>query len=549
MWNRLRVVALVTAVVGAASFSTQRAETQVTSCFVTTANGDVQGVDNGSSCSFLGIPFAAPPIGSLRWKPPQPAASWAPATLNATAAGMNCPAVVPAGSTTVTGNEDCLRLHVWSPNPAPLEPAPVIVWIHTGAFQGASANLADSNPRKLVGRTGAIVVAANYRLGPLGFLGHPALTAEDPTYPSSGNYGFLDQRAALAWVRDNIAAFGGDPNNVTIDGQSAGGHSVSFHVVSPGSAGYFQRAIMQSGYASTRQPTLADAESLGASFAVAVGCTDPAIVLTCMRSKTRNEVLLAFRNGQQEFTETGRVGWGPSVDGLEFPDQPRRLYERGVFNRVPVIIGATRDEGWIYVDRSFPAGLTEEQYEAAVAREFGAAPAPTILQVYPAADFPSPKHALSALAGDVEAVCEARRIARLVDRTRTPVYSYSFEREVDAVAGDQVIHGLDRNFVFGNNFGPPSNYVLNDDDLALFSAVSSYWTRFAATGDPNAGDGDLARWLRFRHPNGNGRGSGRHMVLDWPLREAKRLRETQCDYWDDFFLGSIADAVPASYPQ
>jgi len=129
------------------------------------------------------------------------------------------------------------------------------------------------------------------------------------------------------------------------------------------------------------------------------------------------------------------------------------------------------------------------------------------------------------------------------------VYSYSFEREVDAVAGDQVIHGLDRNFVFGNNFGPPSNYVLNGDDLALFSAVSSYWTRFAATGDPNAGDGDLARWLRFRHPNGNGRGSGRHMVLDRPLREAKRLRETQCDYWDDFFLGSIADAVPASYPQ
>ena len=144
-------------------------------------------------------------------------------------------------------------------------------------------------------QTGAIVVAANYRLGPFGFLGHRALTAEDPGYRSSGNYGFLDQRAALAWVRDHIAAFGGDPNNVTIAGQSAGGHSVSLHVVSPGSAGYFHRAIMQSGYASTRWPTLADAEALGARFAAAVGCTDPSQVLACMRSKTRAEVLLAFR--------------------------------------------------------------------------------------------------------------------------------------------------------------------------------------------------------------------------------------------------------------
>ncbi len=122
----------------------------------------------------------------------------------------------------------------------------MIVWIHTGAFQGASINLADSNGRRFAEQTGAIVVAANYRLGPLGFLGHAALTAEDPSYPSSGNYGLLDQRAALAWVRDNIAAFGGDPDNVTIDGQSAGGHSVGFHLVSPRSAGYFTKAIMQS---------------------------------------------------------------------------------------------------------------------------------------------------------------------------------------------------------------------------------------------------------------------------------------------------------------
>ena len=141
----------------------------------------------------------------------------------------------PAGSTTVVGNEDCLKLNIWTPNPAPTVPTPVIFWIHTGAFMAASANLVDSRGRNLAEQTGAIVVAANYRLGPLGFVGHSALTGEDPTYPSSGNYGLLDQRAAMIWVRDHIAAFGGDPNNVTIAGQSAGAHSVSLHLVSPGS--------------------------------------------------------------------------------------------------------------------------------------------------------------------------------------------------------------------------------------------------------------------------------------------------------------------------
>lgn len=539
-------IVTIAAIAGGAYLSTARGHTEGASCFVSTLQGDVQGVDNGSSCAFLGIPFAAPPIGNLRWRPPQPAPPWAPATLVANVL-RQCPQINPAGSTNVQGNEDCLLLNVWTPR---LEPGaagtrPVLLWIPPGAFQAASINVPDSNGRKLAERTGAIVVAANYRHGPLGFMGHPALTAEDPLHPSSGNYGFLDQRAAMAWVRDHIAAFGGDPNNVTIFGQSAGGQSVSLHVVSPRSSGYFGRAIMQSGFASFRWPALEDAEAIGASFAARVGCTDPTQVLSCMRAKTRNEVLLAFANGQQEFAESGRVVWGPVVDGFDIPDQPRVLYEDGNFNHVPTIIGATRDEGWIYVDRSFPGGLTLEQYEAAVATEFGVADAPAILAMYPAADFPSPKHALSRLTGDFETVCEARRVARLIERTGTPVYLYSFEREVDAVVRDLVIHGLDRNFVFGNNFGPPSNYVLNQDDLALFGAMSGYWTRFAATGDPNGGDS--VSWPRFTHPSGEGRGASPYVVFDWPVRESERLREEQCDFWERLFLRSVSDSVPASY--
>jgi para-nitrobenzyl esterase len=496
----------------------------------------------------LGIPFAAPPVGSLRWRPPQPATPWAPATLNAVTAFPICPQVNPAGSTTTQGNENCLGLNVWTPNPAPTSPAPVIVWLHTGAFQAASANLADSRGPNLAARTGAIVVAANYRHGPFGFLGHSALTAEDPAYASSGNYGFLDQRAALVWVRDHIAAFGGDPHNVTIAGQSAGGHSVSMHLVSPGSAGLFTRAIMQSSYASQRWTTLADAEALGHTFAANAGCTDPAQVLTCMRGKTMAQVLLAFGNGQQQFAQTPRVDWNPVVDGLDIPDQPRTLYESGAFNQVPLIIGATRDEGWIYVDRSFPGVLTAAQYDDAVATEFGAVDAPAILARYPVGDFRTPKHALSQLAGDVELICEARRVARLVERTGTPVYMYSFEREVGPVAGDQVIHGIDRNFVFGTNYGPPNpTYVLNANDLALFGAISDYFSRFAATGDPNTDDESVVRWPRFTHPTGQGHGSDKYIVLDWPVGEGKRLREAQCDFWEPFFLRSIADGpVPAS---
>jgi len=548
MQSHWTVSALVIAtLVGVAHFSTREAQTQAASCLVTTISGPIQGVDRGASCAFLGIPFAAPPVDSLRWKPPQPAAPWAPATFDATIAPPSCPNIFGV----TQGSEDCLKLNIWTPDPAPTSPAPVIVWIHTGAFLGASANFAAHNGQKMAERTGAIVVAANYRLGPFGFLGHAALTAEDPGYPSSGNYGLLDQRATLAWVRDHIAAFGGNPHDVTIAGQSAGAHSVSLHVVSPGSAGYFGRAIMQSGYGSTRWRTLADAESLGSEFAAALGCTDPLQVLPCMRSKTRDQVLLALPTlpfGFQRFVETAYAPWGPVVDGLDIPDQPRTLYENGAFNHVPLILGATRDEGWTFVDRSFPPGLTVEQYEAAVETEFGAADASAILAMYLLAEFPSPKHALARLAGDVEYVCEARRVARLVERTRTPVYLYSFEREVDAVVPDLVIHGLDTNFVFGNNFGPPSSYVLNPEDLALFGAISGYWTRFAADGNPNSDARDVVHWPAFRHPSGQGRGPDKYMVLDWPVREGRRLREQQCDFWEPFFLRTVVGSVPASRP-
>jgi para-nitrobenzyl esterase len=303
---------------------------------------------------------------------------------------------------------------------------------------------------------------------------------------------------------------------------------------------------MQSGYASTRWPTRAAAESIGNDFSMALRCTEPRQVLSCMRSKTRDDVLLALPSGQQQFAETMRVSWGPVVDGLDIPDQPRTLYENGEFNHVPVIAGATRDEGWAYVDRSFPAGLSREVYEATVEAEFGTADAAAILAMYPADGFASPKHALAQITGDVETVCEARRIARLVERTRTPVYLYSFERKSDAAVADNVIHGRDTNFVFGNNFDRPAPYVLNRADVALFGVISDYWARFAAEGNPNRDDPKVVPWPAFKHAVGGGSGADPHIALDWPMREGTEWREKACDFWEGFFLGSVVGSVPAA---
>ncbi len=547
MRNRLTHALMTVTIVAILGFMADGPHTQAGTCLVSTANGAVQGSIRGASCAFIGVPYAAAPIGPLRWRPPQAAPPWA-ATLNAVSA-TNCPAFsvatgLPAGS------EDCLRLNIWTPEPLPSSLAPVIVWLHPGAFVAASANLAAANGQHFAEQTGAVVVAVNYRLGPFGFLAHSALALEDPTYPSSGNWGLLDQRLALVWIRNHIAAFGGDPQRITIAGSSAGALSVGLHLVSPGSAGLFDGAIMQSGPPSYRWRNRDEAEAQGQDFAGALGCVESLDVLGCMRSRTRDQILNALPIAMDQVAEGARVQWGPVVDGLELPDQPRVLFEGGAIARVPLLIGTNRDEGWVFVDRSFPAGLTAEQYDAALTNEFGA-DAGAIHSMFGPVDTSTAgerKNALAQIVGDAEYVCEARRVARLVERTGTPVFSYMFDYVIDSVAGNRSIHGMEINLLFGNDFGAPSGHLLDDGDRELFRAMASYWARFAAGGNPNAPGERSVRWPAFKHPAGQGRGADKYLAIGAPIGEGMRLRESACDFWDAYYLRSLTGAVPASAP-
>jgi len=544
----MKSVVFVFACVAFACLAGQRAEMQSASCLVTTISGDIQGSDRGASCAFLGVPYAAPPLGALRWKPPQPPAPWT-SPLSAVTPPSGCSSIqLPAG--TLVGSEDCLKLNIWLPDPAPSTPAPVIVWLHAGAFYAASANFPSHNGQRLAEETGAIVVAANYRLGPFGFLAHPALAAEDPDYPSSGNYGLLDQRAALSWVRDNIDRFGGDPGNVTLAGTSAGAVSVGLHLVSPGSSGLFQRAIIESGSPTVRVITHAEATTSGNALASALGCVNPADVLTCLRSKTRQQVTLALQTDDWQVAEpAGKVFWHPVVDGIEIPDQPRLLFEAGTFNRVPTIIGTNRDEGLSFATRSFPASVSLAQYESWVTNEFGPH-ALSVLARYPASDFASPLDAMARVVGDVEFVCEAKRLARHIADARTPVFVYSYEYEIDEVFPDRVPHGVESNIIFGNNYVPPRfpNHVLDAADVSLHAAMAGYWTRFAATGNPNIDDDSVVHWPAFKDPQGPGRGANHHIAFGTTNASGKRLREEQCNFWEPLFLRTTLNGVPAATP-
>ncbi|HEY8609168.1 MAG TPA: carboxylesterase/lipase family protein [Noviherbaspirillum sp.] len=442
---------------------------------VRTDKGSVKGVDADNTLRFLGIPYAAPPTGERRWKAPEPAASWTEVR-DASKFGGTCPQAGGAFGGAST-NEDCLYLNVFTPKGD--GPFPVMVWIHGGAFTSGESNAYDTS--KFTER-GIAVVTVNYRLGALGFLAHPALSTEQG---SSGNYGLMDQQAAMKWVKANIAAFRGDPSNITIFGESAGGFSVYSHLASPLAAGLFQKAIVQSGAYSLDQPGLAAAQTGGTAFANAAGCTDQS--LSCLRGLTVEKILA---------TSTGAV-ISPIIDNKVLTTSVRSAFTTGNFNKVPTIEGSNTNEYSLLsaarLDLQPSQGpFTPANYQARVTA-LTAATGKTFAEVdaeYPQADYPTLAEAYDAIATDLLFACSGRVAERLRTASGTPVYAYEFNDQnapmiyLPPATRPRwgAYHAAEIQYLFPTT---RAGVTYTAGQEALKTQMVNYWTQFAKNGNPN----------------------------------------------------------------
>ena len=489
---------------------------------VITDRGPVRGIETHALRMFLGIPYAAPPVGSLRWRPPTDHVGWF-LPLNATSFGSHCPQVASVfGTASVT--EDCLFLNIFKPDDETSAGSrsrgyPVMVWIHGGALTVGESD--DYIPTKLVQR-GVIVVTINYRLGALGFLAHPALTAESPHH-ISGNYGIMDQQFALKWVQRNIGAFGGDPQRVTIFGESGGGRSVFLQVASPVAAKLFHRGIVQSGaYFGLSLPTLADEESHGEAFAARIGCKDQSA--RCLRSKSVRKVIENW----------GIFDSSANVDGKVLPQSPDTAFTAGQFNHVPLINGTNRDE-W----RFFTDPIAADEYPSAVESMVGPDAAPLVLAEYPINNFVSPSLAVGAIGTDSIFACPARAVDQVLS-TQVPTFTYDFN---DVNAPEVFLPPT--SFPYGATHGSELLYLfkltwpgqLDGQQQELSDTMIGYWSQFAKTGDPNRSG--LPLWRQYDAATDE----FLSLVPPSPMPEFQFSADHKCDFWA-YLLG--ANAQPAA---
>ncbi len=481
------------------------------SAVVTTASGPVQGKDGDNVRSFLGIPYAAPPVGDLRWKAPVAPEPWVEPR-DATQFSNICPQQdmgLPA--TPGTQSEDCLYLNVWTPNPVPKK-APVMVWIHGGAFVVNAASNDAFHGANMARASGVVVVSMNYRLGVSGFLSHPSLGS------NAGNYGLMDQVAALKWVKTNIEAFGGDPSNVTVFGLSAGGSSICVHLVAPDSQGLFHRAILQSGPCSAFPKSAAEAQ--GQSLAKEVGCDGATDVASCLRGKSIKELNDALPLREGLLFGSG-VNWGPVFGTDLLSEHPYTLLQKNKTNNVPVVLGSSRDEGTFFVYGARQTNMTETQYKDAIKAAYGAK-ADQVLALYPINSYQSPAAAYADVIGDASFVCPTRRTARLLSAAgnKTYLYHFTYAPSFIPIPFLGAFHGSETAFVFGNSLRGD----FEAKDAALSKTLQAYWTRFAKEGVPSA-EG-AAAW-----PTYDATGD-KHLELNLTIKPGSGLKKDKCDFWD-----------------
>ncbi|MCA9652159.1 MAG: carboxylesterase family protein [Myxococcales bacterium] len=490
---------------------------------VLTEHGPVDGVDHEGVVAYLGVPFAAPPVGELRWQPPQDPACWTETRL-ADEPGPGC-AQLESEDGPVVGDEDCLHLNLWTPGPGDDAMRPVMVFIHGGGHAlGYGADPLFDGTR-LAREHDVVVVTIDYRLGALGYLAHDLLDARDPR-GVSGNYGLLDQLHALRWVSRNAAAFGGDPGNVTVFGESAGAVSTCAVLGAPEAEGLVHRAIVQSGTCSQRSSAQYRGQ-VGDPWMDASTCTGTADPLQCLLELPFAAVVEAEPTGYPSVSALGQA-WSPYVDGVTLPASTDDQMAAGEHVDVPFVVGANAEET---ASDSIP--LDDAQYEALVAATFGPL-APLVLAQYPVSDYDSGTAAWIALSSDLKFICSARHAAEAATGGSSAVYRYHFSYDgytTGPMVEPAAFHGLELVYVFGNFDAVPFGglpYPINADDEAMAMLLGEAWTTFARTGDPSTA---ALAWPPYEA------GVDPYAGLDTPPLTGAGVRTEQCDFWSSLAGG------------
>jgi para-nitrobenzyl esterase len=509
---------------------------------VQTDSGQVEGFIKDGVAEFLGIPYAAPPVGNLRWRPPEPPEKWR-AVRDARQFGNICLQITTLGpfAGPANANEDCLYLNVYSPDvhPSSHELLPVLVWIHGGGNVDGGSN--DYDGSKLATQGHVVIVTINYRLGLLGFMSHPAIDAEGHLF---SDYGILDQQAALGWVKKNVRNFGGDPGNVTLGGQSAGSVDTEANVISPFAKGLFHRAIFQS--VLLEPVPLETAEAHGVAFAVAAGCgsgTDAAVA-ACLRNLSAQDVFNLSGTASTQVPYETQI----TIDGKILPGRFTSLIENGQFNHMPVMSGWTEDE------QNFGLGITEffsgpprvpasvTAYNNRIAA-FGSNinyPPGTQAQaaaLYPLANYATPQLALDAIGTDATA-CAQRHTNQLL-AAQVRVYEYEFDDRTapsyfPVMPGFQPLayHTSDIQYLFPGWHGGPEGipHSLTSLQQFLSDELVEAWTNFARSGNPN-GQGN-SPWPRFKDRGNDPVVLSESIPNLYALTDAEISDRHNCVFWD-----------------
>jgi para-nitrobenzyl esterase len=484
-------------------------------------NGAVRGFMAGGADVFRGLPYAAPPTGARRWRAPQPAASWS-GVRDATVFAPSCPQPANLFAPAGPQSEDCLYVNVYAPAATNLASGhhPVMVWIHGGGFVEDGAR--NYEPTQMAA-DGTVVVTVDYRLGALGFLAHPAL-ASRPGGPA-GNYGLMDQQAALGWIQRNISAFGGDPHNVTISGESAGGTSVLMHLVATGSRGLFQRAIVQSGAFALDQTPLASAEAFGQSFAAKVGCANE--TAACLRAAPLSRLL-------EDFPGAAIPG---VIDGDVLKESIRSALTAGRFARVPFLNGHNHLEeaifvlgthsvvsGGTFVGITSPVTVANYQSELQTALDVSSARAAAIAALYPAPSDQLAPFALSAAVGDANFACPDYQVDTWT-APHVPTFAYEFDDDNAPPRYAPIpvaTHGSEIQYLYALPNAPIPG-PLNPTEQQLSRAMQAAWASFAANGDPSTA---ALPWPSF-----NSTGNGMQLVAPTPQIDTTFAERHHCSFW------------------